>query len=143
MDAKYGFRRRIHAGTPAIPQFNADRRIAGPLQQALQQALLERLRRRAAPRLRQRERADLSTRERANLLKNVPWLTVVLPDSAPSGVAVSMDEKPFPANPHLEQEKKGRDPQGKGTNAFGVGNRQDHDQNAEAKKVNPLDIANC
>jgi hypothetical protein len=51
-------------------------------------------------------------------------------------------EKPFPANPHLDQEKKGRNPQGKGTNAFGVGNRQDHDENAEAKKANPLDIAN-
>jgi hypothetical protein len=45
---------------------------------------------------RQRARADLSHKERSKLVKSVPWITVTLPDDAPKGVVVTMDDEPFP-----------------------------------------------
>jgi hypothetical protein len=46
----------------------------------------------------QKARAEVSQNERSRLVKQVPWVTVVLPMGAPEGVIVTMDDEPFPSN---------------------------------------------
>jgi hypothetical protein len=51
----------------------------------------------AEEREKQRARAEVSQNERSRLVKQVPWITVILPEGAPEGVVVTMDDEPFPS----------------------------------------------
>lgn len=47
---------------------------------------------------RQAQRVEISKQQRDKLITQVPWLTVVLPASAPKTVVVTMDDKTFASN---------------------------------------------
>lgn len=46
----------------------------------------------------QKQRAEVSRAERQKLLAKVPWLTIVLPDDAPPGTVVTMNDRPLSQN---------------------------------------------